>query len=212
MESTRMKIVDILRRRREATVEELTQSLGLAQATVRRHLDILQRDGYISVRHVRRATGRPHYAFALTGAGEDLFPQHYFRITNRLIDEIIALGPDETRGRSGRQLAAVIFERMADRLASTYGPRITGTALGERLDQAVTILNGEGIDFEIRRDGESFVLLGRSCPCRRLAEGHPELCRHDQRLLSRMLDAPVERLSTSHTEDGCAYRVSPASL
>ena len=76
METTRSKIMDILRRRKEGTVDDLTQALGLAPATIRRHLDILQRDGYITVRAVHRETGRPHYAFSMTEAGEDLFPHH----------------------------------------------------------------------------------------------------------------------------------------
>ena len=60
METTRQTILSILRRRRRATVDELTKELGLAPATVRRHLDILARDSHVEVSQVRRKTGRPH--------------------------------------------------------------------------------------------------------------------------------------------------------
>ena len=65
METTRQTILGILRRR-QATVGDLTTELGLAPATIRRHLDILARDGHVDVSQVRRRTGRPHYLFSLS--------------------------------------------------------------------------------------------------------------------------------------------------
>ena len=209
MDSTRTKILDILRRRREVTVDDLTRALELAPATLRRHLDILQRDGFVTVRPVRRETGRPHYAFSMTEAGHELFPQHYVRITNRLIDEIMALGPEDTSGRSGRELADVIFARMSERLARAYGPRISGATLAERLRQASHFLQDEGISLEVQQHGGDFLLIGRGCPCQRLAEKHPDICAHDQRLLSLLLKADVEPAPAEKAEGAfCAYKVS----
>src|SRR3990170_2667617 len=110
-------MLDLLRRHKQATVEELTRALGLAPATIRRHLDILMRDDHVSVNQVRRDTGRPHYVFFLTEAGEDLFPKNYVRLTNRLIEEIVSLEPSDTKGKSGVELANLVFEKMAERLA-----------------------------------------------------------------------------------------------
>jgi predicted ArsR family transcriptional regulator len=210
VDSTRTKILDILRRRREATVDDLTRALELAPATVRRHLDILQRDGYVTVRPVRRETGRPHYAFSITEAGEELFPQHYVRITNRLIDEIIDLAPGDTSGRTGRELARVIFERMAQRLARAYAPRVNGATLADRVRQASQMLAAEGITLDVEeREGE-FLLLGRSCPCQRLAERDVDVCSHDRKLLAALLKADVEPAKNSG--DGfCAYVVREAA-
>src|SRR3990170_6857140 len=135
METTRQTILNILRRR-NATVEDLTSELGLAPATVRRHLDILTRDGHVDVAQERRKTGRPHYVFSISEKGEDLFPKHYVRITNRLIDEIVALSPDETAGRAGSELADLVFEKMAHRLAQRIAPRMQGDTLAERVQRA----------------------------------------------------------------------------
>jgi predicted ArsR family transcriptional regulator len=206
MENTRAKILDILRRRREATVDELTQLLSLAPATVRRHLDILQRDGYVSVRPVRRETGRPHYAFALTAAGESYFPQHYMRITGRLIEEIEALTPDETAGRTGRELAGIVFERMTDEIVEAYAPQIGGRTLEQRLHKAAEALANEGLVFEITPQGGGYLLRGLDCPCRHISEGTGDICRYDGRLLSRLLGVEVEALR--EPGEGCAYLVA----
>src|SRR4051812_34990878 len=107
LESSREAILEILRHRDGVSVDELAHSLGLAGATIRRHLDVLMRDGYVSVSQVRGGAGRPRYAFMLTEAGTELFSQHYVRLTRRLVEEMMALGPDETAGRSGEQLASL---------------------------------------------------------------------------------------------------------
>ena len=85
--TTRDAILEILRRRDGRSVDDLATELGLAGATVRRHLDVLMRDGHISFSQVRGQTGRPRYAFSLTEAGAEQFGHHYVRMTRRLLRE-----------------------------------------------------------------------------------------------------------------------------
>ncbi len=209
MENTRQTILGILRRRRQATVDELRKELGLAPATVRRHLDILTRDGHVEVTQVRRATGRPHYVFLLSESGEDLFPKHYVRITNRLIEEIVALTPEETTGRSGRELADVVFHKMAERLAQHIGARVHGLSLGERLETTLEALAEEGITFHVEREEGGYILVGHGCPCPRVADSYGQVCSHHRRLLSLLLDTEVTFLAPESIglNGYCAYRV-----
>ena len=213
MESTRQTILNILRRR-QATVDELTTELGLAPATVRRHLDILARDGHVDVTQVRRKTGRPHYLFALSEKGEELFPKHYVRITNRLIEEIVALTPDETKGRAGGELADLVFGKMAQRLAQRIAPRIHGSTLAERLASTTEALAEEGIVFDVEQGGDGYLLVGHGCPCPRMTEGASPACAHDQRLLSLLLAADVAYVAPESLgrEGYCAYRVRERAL
>jgi predicted ArsR family transcriptional regulator len=210
VETTRQTILEILRRRKQATIEELTHLLGLAPATIRRHLDILMRDSLVSVGQVRRVTGRPHYVFSLTEVGEDLFPKNYIRLTNRLIEEIVDLDAEDTQGRSGLELAELVFEKMAERMAQTYASRVTGATLEERLEEVVNLLSGEGIILEWRQGEGGYYLLGHGCPCRRVANAHTQMCSHDQRLLVTLLRAEVEPVEppTVDEETYCAYWVT----
>ena len=209
METTRQTILEILRRRKQATIEELTRLLGLAPATIRRHLDILMRDSLVSVGQVRRATGRPHYVFSLTEAGEDLFPKSYIRLTNRLIEEIVDLDEAETRGRSGQELAELVFEKMADRMAQTYAPRVTGATLEERLVEVTNLLSGEGFLLDWRHADGDYYLLVHGCPCPRVADAHSQVCFHHRRLLGTLLRAEPELVEPTLVgeETYCAYRV-----
>jgi predicted ArsR family transcriptional regulator len=213
METSREGILDILRRHDGASVEELAHELGLAGATIRRHLDVLMRDGYIAVSQVRGGAGRPRYAFSLTEAGTELFPHHYVRLTRRLVDEIVALAPGETEGRSGAQLARLIFEKMSDRIAHEYAPRVEGSTVEARVRSAAALLAVDGFDYEVTASPtEGVRLFGRGCPCSRfeaMAGVTAGAREHDRLLLEHVIGAPVVPLAASQVpaDFGCGYRV-----
>jgi predicted ArsR family transcriptional regulator len=239
IEGTRERILAILRRSDGATVDDLATEVGLAGATVRRHLDVLLRDGHVAIRQSKGRTGRPRYIFSLTEAGADLFPHHYVRLTHRLLDEILSLDTRETEGRDGRALAGLVFERMAERLALEYSPRLRSGNLEERARRAAALLAEEGIDFEVMpapgpasASAGAVHLVGRGCPCRRVGQSSdsansnasaierasanaastPAGCEHDRRLLERLLGDRVTILTQDALpgDSLCGYRLDPA--
>ncbi len=210
VDGTREEILAILRRHDRMGVEDLARELGLAGATVRRHLDVLQRDNYVAVTQVRGRTGRPRHLFSLTEAGSDLFPHHYVRLTQRLLGEIVGLGASETAGRTGGQIASLVFDKMADRIAAEYAPRVEGGTLLDRARSAAALVAEEGIDFEVFPSGASVRLFGRGCPCTRIAAtGVADSCDHDRRMLERILEAKVTTLVAADVPHDfqCGYLV-----
>jgi predicted ArsR family transcriptional regulator len=215
IEGTREQILNILRRSQRGSVDDLAQELGLAGATVRRHLDVLLRDNYVSVEQVRGGTGRPKHFFSLTEDGAELFPHHYVRITHRLLEEIVALTPSETAGRDGGELAELVVGKMCERLVLEYGPRVSGASSEERIHSALALLEDEGLDFEIDRSGGDLRLLGRGL-CARIGHGSPgaDGVGHDRALLERLLGVPVTALPADEVphEFLCAFRVEERSF
>lgn len=212
LEGSREAILEILRRSAGASVDELSRELQLAGATVRRHLDVLMRDGYVAVAQVRGGLGRPRYAFSLTEAGAELFPHHYVRLTRRLVDEIVELAPEETAGRSGSELAALIFEKMAARLAREYRGQVEGAATEARARSAASLLAADGFDLEVAQDADGLRLLGRGCPAVRFEAlgGIPSgACEHDRQLLEDVIGVPVTAIPPAElpSEFACGYRV-----
>ncbi len=206
MEGTRGRIVELLRQRGKVTVEDLTRVLEVAPATVRRHLDVLQRDGQVALDTVRRATGRPHYVFTLTQAGRNLSPGHYIGSTVRVIGELLALRPADTRGKDGRGVALLTFERMTSSLLQACERRITASKLPERLRQAVEALADSGLVVEAAARRGGYLLKVRDCPCRWADSTREGACRQAEGLLSRLLRAPIRR-EQDEDRDVCAYFV-----
>ena len=211
--TTRETMLEILRRRDGLSVGELATELGLAGATVRRHLDVLLRDGHVSVGQVRGRTGRPRYAFSLTEAGAELFGHHYVRITSRLLHEIAALTPEETSGRRGEELVELILHKLSERLVDEYRPRVSGASVAERTRVAASLLEEEGFDFEVVDEAGELQLLGRGCPCHRLrSAGNGATasgCDHDRRMLAALIGGRVESRDGAELPGDflCAYVV-----
>jgi predicted ArsR family transcriptional regulator len=205
MDGTRVSIIDLLRQGDGLTVEALTESLGLAAATVRRHLDVLQRDGYVDRRAVRRSTGRPHYAFTLTQSGRDLAPGHYVGATGLLLSQLLSLTEEDTRGKDGAAVALLAFERMNEALLQACESLVTASSLPERLQQSVEALSAGGIMIETAPQAEGFRVTVRDCPCRCAGAAQEVVCRRSEAMLGRLLGAELRRDEAA--DQVCSYFV-----
>jgi predicted ArsR family transcriptional regulator len=186
MKSTRQQVLDILRQKGESTIAELADSLGLATASVRRHLDVLMAEGFVELRSVRQQTGRPYYAFRLSERAEELTPSGYSKLIVRLLDEVTDIG--------GADLRDVLFERLAKRIAQEYQPQIDAMSLERRIEQVTDALNAEGILDGWSRERDGFHLFNRSCPYRRAAQASHAPCVSDRKIIELLLGMEVEQI------------------
>jgi predicted ArsR family transcriptional regulator len=206
MEGTRARIVELLRRGDGLTVESLTEALGLATATVRRHLDVLQRDGHVERASVRRPTGRPHYVFKLTQAGRDLAPGHYVGVTELLLSQLLALSPADTRDKDGAAVALLAFERMSASLLQDRERSVTASTLPDRLQQTVEALAAGGLMLETAPQPGGFMVTVRDCPCRCAGSAQAAVCQRSEAMLRSLLRCELRR-DEAATADVCSYFV-----
>ena len=95
MQETRRFILEILRRRRQATVDDIVAELqkqrgSITAVTVRHHLKLLQEEDLITSPELRRRTspGRPQYIYTLTDKAREHFPNNYQRLAEGLLEEL----------------------------------------------------------------------------------------------------------------------------
>lgn len=204
---TRLTIVRLLQQVGEATVECLANQLGLATATVRRHLDILQRDRLVSYVEVRKAAGRPEYSFFLTEAGHESLPKAYDRLLSLLLGEISRLERGALDQKDGGQIMRLLFQRMARRLAQS-SPLSDGTSIEDRLTNLSRVLDEGGFSPEVQQSEESVALVVRNCPFRSVAREMEQVCLFDQEFISALLGIPVSKSqSISQGDPTCCYNL-----
>jgi predicted ArsR family transcriptional regulator len=200
MQATRREILDILKRSGEATVHQLARQLGLTSTCVRQHLAVLERESLVTSREARRKLGRPQYIYTLTETAEELFPKSYHLLTGWLLDEIKAL--------NGEAKVRFLLERIGSRWASSIAPRITGSALEERIEQLVDLLNREGHMVEWERVPGGFLIHEYDCRFQRVVQQHPEVCVLEYQMLVQLLGTQVQHLGRSASGLGrCTYSV-----
>ena len=202
MQATRREIVDVLKRQAGGTVDELARALGLSPMCIRQHLALLERDGFVSPREVRRRTGRPHYFYTLTDKADELFPKSYDRLASLMLAEVKA-----TEGSEG---ASRLMHRLGDRLGEEYSQTLADKPFEERLAAVINILgDGSPLGSWKRSDG-GYVLHEYDCPFHRVSTQHPEVCTLHAQVLKRVLDVELEREENIARGDArCTYLLYP---
>lgn len=197
----RRDVLYAVRRRGEATVDQVADALGMSVSGARQHLAALRDADLVSDRELpSEGRGRPRLVHRVTPRGDDLFPKAYGELTNELLG---FLDPDLERELFDRR-RAVRIERARERL--------DGLDLADRVDELARILDEDGyLAFSRRRDDGSFDIVERNCAIATVAAAHPEACRSELDFIRTVLpDATVDRIS--HIVSGateCGYRVVP---
>src|SRR2546423_11670604 len=68
--ASREGIINLLRTRGGVHADELASSLGVSKQCVRKHLDMLERDGYVEHNQERGERGRPAHVYRLTAKAD----------------------------------------------------------------------------------------------------------------------------------------------
>ena len=201
MQETRQLILEYLKKHEFATVNALSDELGLTSVTIRHHLEILRAEGYITdpqVKHCDRP-GRPCYVYGLTTMAADLFPSNYCGLVSALLTAMEDVTPKE------RQL---VLRAAGKELAAGKGELPTDS--DERLLYTSNYLRKLGFVSRWERDAEGHDQLHIcNCPYQYAVVSHPELCEVDKAMLQELTEAEVVHLSAAvDAETLCIYQIN----
>lgn len=204
LQQTRRYILDILREKGEATVDEIVDHLQarrgkeITPVTVRHHLHLLQQEALIIASLLRRKSspGRPQHVYTLTDKAKEFFPTNYEGLAEKIIAQLQNQFPATTIN--------VILEGVAESMVSDV--ELDGLPLTERLAVAVDHLTKQGYDAHLESCAEGYLLHTRNCPYHHLAQTTHALCDMDMHIVARLVGV-VPRL-VSRMRDGdsaCSY-------
>jgi predicted ArsR family transcriptional regulator len=199
--ASRESIVHELRAHGSVSADELAEALGVTKQCVRKHLDVLERDGYVEHATARGERGRPAHVFRLTPKAEELFPKRYDLFAKSLLKQI-----GEVWGERGLN---TIFCGCASEMVSELGPRLEGLGFDARVRRLTEMLRESGYEAEAERltDG-SYVLTEWNCPQAELAREYRQLCDQELTVYRELLGAEVFRESRiAGGASRCSYRV-----
>ena len=199
-ETTRGKIVGALRERRSASAVDLAQEFGLSPNAIRQQLVVLERDGLIAGRSVRRGRTKPTVEYSLTAEAQRYFPQRYDKMLNAVLREIRATGGDQ----AVKEVFERIGKRSADRLTAAE-ESTEGTLIS-----LVDTLRATGVPADLQRtDRGTLVLHEHSCPYASVVAENPEACSAIHTILDALVPGKaeqVESLATGGSE--CRFEIN----
>ena len=167
-QTTRGKIVAELRRRHSASAADLAATFGLSPNAVRQQLVVLERDGLVEEKSVRRGPTKPTLEFSLTAEADKLFPQQY--------DKMLAAVLREVKEKFGPPAVEVIFEGIARRAVEKTKQRVTAETAEGKVAQLTEVLQDGGVAAEYSLIDGGFMLTEHTCPYSGVVKEHPEVC------------------------------------
>jgi DeoR family transcriptional regulator, suf operon transcriptional repressor len=202
---SRRRIIEYVKRSGEAEADAIAADIGVTRSGARQHLTALERDGLLEHRCARGGPGRPKHVFALTAAGDALFPRAYVELTNELLEYV---------GDEDPALLERIFDRRAQRRLQRTRDRTGGLPFQEQVRVVAQVLDEDGYlaDFA-RRDDGAFIITEHNCAVLGVALRYQHACSSELAFLQAALpEAEVTRIA--HRINGghvCAYLVTPTT-
>ena len=203
LHDTRQNIIEYLKEKDQATVDELADFVNLTPMAVRYHLNVLQRDNLITPSTVRQSVGRgrPQQMYALTNAADELFPVNYYGLTDYILDEL--------QFRLGQEGIEELFSSIADRLAREAPPVKENQSVEDRLNQVKGFLEEKGFVVDWEPSEGAYMLHAYSCPYRQIAKKQANVCLLDKHIISSMLNTDPTRVACLANGDShCVYQIS----
>lgn len=199
--ASREEIIHLLRARERTSADELAGALGVSKQCVRKHLDVLEREGFVRHAPERGERGRPAHVYRLTPKAEELFPKRYDLLARAVLRQVGAVW--------GERGLESVFCGCAEETIGQLRPRLAGLDFDARVARLAELLSELGYEARAERlDDGSYLLTEWNCPAPEVARDFRQLCDKELRVYRELLETEVFRESriaggASH----CAYRV-----
>ena len=194
-----------VRRRGEATAEQVAEQLEITVSGARQHLTALARDGLVESAELPSPAGRRGrrtLVYSATAAADGYFPKAYGELTNELLGYV---------ADTDRELLDQLFAKRREARIDNARARLTSKrTLGAKVAELTRILDEDGYlaSWEKVAPGV-FRIVEHNCAIWAVAERYGQACVSELEFIRTVLDgADVERVQ--HMVAGarrCAYEV-----
>ena len=198
--STRMEVLEHLRRKGPASAETIAADLGVTPNAVRQHLTNLERDTFVISHPERGARGRPALLFSITERADSVFPKRYGQLATMVLQEVQDMG--------GEDALDEIFARVAQRHAAVVEKDLQGLDFDQKMARVVAWIGRAGTLAEQTETEEGVKVTIHNCPFRNTALKFPQVCSITPQLISRLTGAAVSQSDSIHRRDPyCSFVV-----
>ena len=199
--STRMEVLELLRRKGHASAETIAAELLVTPNAIRQHLTNLERDGFVVSIPEKSRRGRPSLLFSLTERADSVFPKRYGQLATMVLQEVQDMG--------GPEALDEVFERMATRHAGAISRSLEGLEFDEKLKRVVAWIGRAGTLAEQTETPEGVKVTIHNCPFRNTALKYPQVCTITPHLISQLLGTAVSQADSIHRHDPyCSFVVA----
>ena len=204
----RRAVLYALRRRGEATAEQVAEQLGMTVSGARQHLTALAEEGFVDAREIPSDTpkrGRRALAYSAAAAADAYFPKAYGELTHELLGYVADSDP--------ALLDDLFAKRRQHRIENAHARLASKHTLGTQVAELAKILDEDGYLATHERVGTGvYRVIEHNCAIWAVAQKYGQACVSEIDFIRAVLpDATVERVQ--HMVAGarhCAYEIRAA--
>ncbi len=199
----RRAILLVLKQEGPTTMARLASETKVTKEAVRQQLVTLHREGWVQkdvLREAKARSGRPKVRYALTAAGDHVFPKAYDALAAELLETVGQhLGPEALR----RLLSGFTESRV-----KKWKPLLEGKTLAEKLKRLKDLYLEKDPFTSLSETADGFKLVEGNCPFLNVASQQPALCSVTVSMLTQLLGVKVireERFQSGHGR--CVFHI-----
>jgi DeoR family suf operon transcriptional repressor len=204
----RRSVLYAVRRRGEATAEQIAEQLAMTVSGARQHLSALTRDGLVEASELpapEPRRGRRSLVYSVTPAADSLFPKAYGELTNELLGYVADADP--------AMLEDLFAKRREHRIAAARARLEPKRTLGAKVAELTRILDEDGyLATHEKASPGVYLITEQNCAIWAVAQKYGQACTSEIDFIRAVLpEATVERVQ--HMVAGarrCAYEVRGA--
>ncbi|MBW3629976.1 MAG: ArsR family transcriptional regulator [Gemmatimonadetes bacterium] len=199
MSDTRRKLLALLCSG-DLTTSELARELGITANGARGHLALLEQEGLVERRVVRRGVGKPAHEYRLTAEGSLRLSRAYLPLLSAVLSVVNEQGSAKDEETLLREAGRTLVEQRAR----------PGGALRRRADAAADLLGQLGAIATVREETDALWIEGACCPVRALVPDHPLACKAVEAMLEEYIGARVREQCEKHDPPTCRLIIGAA--
>ncbi len=201
MKSTKDKILETLLENPQSSINDLAEAVSINSISVRHHLSSLLVDGLVQGEEEHHGVGRPRTVYSLSQKGMEKFPNRYFELTSRLLDQMKESLPPSVINK--------FFTDIAENMLKDFEKSTEGFSTEEKLDYIKELLQKQGFSVAWKKEDSRYLIYENGCPYFHISQSHPEVCSVGHTLISKVMDIPVSKVScVLNGDSSCAYSFS----
>jgi len=200
---TKRRLLKLMKRRGEITLDDATEVIDRARPTLRDHLDQMGRDGLVARRTKQQGRGRPSMCYRMTPSAEQLFPRGEGPVFAEFLDYLQEEGHDH--------LIEEFFTAFWDERLNEVKHRLNGPLAEAGVQDIVgileEILQEHGFMPEVHAEEKRATVTECNCPFAQIVDTTDLPCASEACFYEALFDR-VER--TGHIAEGdtsCVYEL-----
>ena len=204
LDGPKKDLLERVKRMGELSIDDAAEQLNLAKTTVRQHLLQMERQGLVHRKYQKSGQGRPKLAFALSAAGQRLYPTQEPTLLRELLQFLEANGYRNTVQQFFQAYWAKRRDQFEMILASIGGKKTDQDA---RLEALRALLEAEGFMPQIERGaGKKLTVRECNCPFPEAIRATQLPCKLESEFIRWALKASIDRTSYIPSGDpACTY-------